>query len=133
MKRFTAAALAAATAISLAAAPAQAAEGSSKAYSECVTALRQYDNEKDKALKGGDATDKATAAIIDGILKGAFEEAGIQGSSNEGTCINVLTHPTSEYRSNALAFLILVPLAIVGVLAGAAAYAGVIPGVQLPF
>lgn len=133
MKRTAAAVLAATTALSLAAVPAHAAEGSSKAYSECVTALRQYDNKKDKALKGGDATDKATAAIIDGILKGAFEEAGIQGSSNEGTCINVLTHPTSEYRSSALAFLILVPLAIVAVLGGAAAAAGVIPGVQLPF
>ena len=133
MKRTAAAVLAATTALSLAAVPAQAAEGSSKAYSECVTALKQYDNEKEKALKSGDATDKATAALADGILKGAFEEAGIQGSTNEGTCIKVLTHPTSDYRSSALAFLILVPLAIVGVLGAGAAYAGVIPGVQLPF
>lgn len=132
MKRITAAALAATTAISLAAAPAQAAEGSSKAYSECVTGLNQYDIEREK-LQKGDATDKATAALADGILKGALEEAGIKGSSNEGTCIKALTHPTSDYRSSALAFLILVPLAIVGVLGAGAAAAGVIPGVTLPF
>ncbi|PLA38389.1 hypothetical protein CYJ46_04825 [Corynebacterium coyleae] len=133
MKRTAAAVLAATTALSLAAVPAQAAEGSSKAYSECVTALKQYDNEKEKARKSGDATDKAAAALADSIVKGAFEEAGIQGSTNEGTCINALTHPTSDYRSSALAFLILVPLAIVGVLGAGAAYAGVIPGVELPF
>lgn len=133
MKRFTAAALAATTAISLAVAPAQAAEGSSKAYSECVTGLNKYDIDKEKALKSGDSTDAAAAALADGLVKGAFEEAGIQGSSNEGTCLKALTHPQSDYRSSALAFLILVPLAIVGVLAGGAAAAGLIPGVSLPF
>ena len=136
MKRTAAAVLAATTALSLAAVPAHAADEenqtSSKSYGWCVDLLGKVDEHRTK-IGSDNLEESLTGAIYSGITDTVIEEMDLKGSSNEGTCLNLLLHEDSKHRAGTIAFLVLVPLAIVAVLGGAAAAAGVIPGVQLPF
>lgn len=149
MKRFTAAALAAATAISLAAAPAQAADDN------------LYLRGLNKPGGSSAVTDRELAgyALAAGLVEG-FSEADL--TNNKGLTSSVRdmlerdeknkTHKFDDAAKGALnsslkndanngyklgtTFEILLGTGIAAVLLaalGGAAYAGVIPGVQLPF
>ena len=131
MKRFTAAALAATTALTMTIAPAHAQvevpppskpDSSSEAYKTCMDV--QTENEKKAQERGIEKEYKEAREKL-------AKEKGISGSSNEGYCIGVLTKD-GDYKAGTIALLTLVPLAIVALIGGAAAASGMIPGVSLP-
>lgn len=114
MKRITTASIAAATALTIVATPAMAAEGentkvgSSEIYQTC------------KKLVGA-ASEEERAKMTE--AKGS--------STPEGICINSMVR-NPETRGGVIALLTLVPLGLIGLLGAAAAATGAIPGVSLP-
>lgn len=117
MKR-TVAALTAITIATSAVAPAVAEEkkvSSSAAYQDCVSEL----NNLEKTPNGKRFKEQGLA------------EANAKGSSDEGSCIKLLAG-IDEYRGGVIATLVLVPAAILGILAFGAAYFNLIPGFSLP-
>lgn len=133
-RRLTAASLAAVTTISLAAAPVHAEENpsSSEAYGACVQFLDEFDKITDENINSDDWVEQVVGAAFKESFAQELEKEGLQGSSNSGTCLRLQLQEGSEYRAGTIAFLTLVPLAIVGVLGAAAVAAGLVPGVALP-
>ena len=125
MKRIATAAVAATTALTIVATPAFAQEtetqtGSSAAYQECkVEADKEY--EAVKNAEGKEAKDEAKATF----------EKNNGSSTPTGACVKQLIDD-EDTKAGTLALLIGVPVALVAILGVAAAYAGVIPGVELP-
>lgn len=131
MKRFTTAALAATTALTMTIAPAHAQvdvpppskpDSSSEAYQTCV----KNNNELEKQAKAMGKEEEFKE-----LRDKAAKKEGFLGSSNEGYCIGVLTKD-DDYKAGTIALLTLVPLAIVALIGGAAAASDMIPGVSLP-
>ena len=126
MKRLTTAALAATTALTMTVAPAHAADEPAKAnssefYQEC---LKELDDMEQEAKKAGNEEE------FKKLRQERASERGYSGSSNEGVCIGLAT----DDNPGAVALIILLPLAIVGLIGGGiyAAASGMIPGVSLP-
>ena len=125
MKRIATAAVAATTALTIVATPAFAQEtetqtGSSAVFQDCKTdADKEY--EAVKNAEGKEAKDEAKATF----------EKNNGSSTPTGACIKQLID-NEDTKAGTLALLIGVPVALVAILGVAAAYAGVIPGVELP-
>ncbi|MDK8663502.1 MULTISPECIES: hypothetical protein [Corynebacterium] len=128
-RRIVAASVAATTALSLAVVPTQFAHAqtSSIAYFNCVATLNDLDEKRAEAPT--DDVDKFAKDFYESIVDNFVEELDVKGSSNEGTCMNVLLHPKNAYRPGTIAFLVLAPIAVLALLYTAA---GKIPGVELP-
>lgn len=136
MKRIATAAVAATTALTIVATPAFAQDaasdatekvGSSEFYKECKVDADEIFAEYEEQKK--ETTTDAEKAQLE---KDFADELGEYNSSTpSGACIKY-TLDQEEYKSGMLALLIGVPVALVALLGVAAAYAGVIPGVELP-
>ena len=119
MKRIATAAVAATTALTLVATPAMAEEkvGSSDAYQACKTVFNLAESQMTETQKAE--------------YKRLAREETNGSSTPSGICIQGLLND-QDYRGGTLALLIGVPLGLVALLGVAAAYNGVIPGVELP-
>ena len=134
MHRITTASVAAATALTIVASPAIAADntnldqGSAVAFERCTKLMGGSFAETEEMKKKAKTEEERVAA--DKALDETLGE--FASSTPTGTCIKVMTDERSGYRSNTLGFLIGVPLALVALLGAAAAFSGSIPGVSLP-
>lgn len=149
MKRFTAAALAAATAISLAAAPAQAADdvvylrglnkpGGSSAVTDAELAGYAVAAGFVEGANKADLTNNQgiTSSVRDMVERDEKNNTHKFDDASKGVLNSSLKNDANNGYKLGTTFEILLGTGIAAVLLaalGGAAYAGVIPGVQLPF
>lgn len=149
MKRFTAAALAAATAFSLAATPAQAADdvaylrglnkpGGSSAVTDTELAGYAVAAGLVEGLNKADLTNNQglTSSVRDMVERDEKNNTNKFSDASKGVLNSSLKNDANNGYKLGTTFEILLGTGIAAVLLaalGGAAYAGVIPGVQLPF
>lgn len=129
MKRIATAAVAATLSLTAVASPAIAQEttGSSAKYQECKTDADAVFANAEK-IKSDAKTETGKGAVED---YKALKFGENNSSTATGVCIKQMVND-EDTKAGTLAVLIGVPVALVALLGVAAAYAGVIPGVELP-